>query len=72
VQLKKVFGIYRNPVNVNLNFVTDNVCIFLISNYLAVQDIESGETEYVELSQRVDNPTAMFSTRCKEDTAPSK
>jgi hypothetical protein len=63
VVFKKVFGIYRKPVNTNLQFVDDYICIFLISNYLAIQDIENDITEYVEISNNVFDPTAMFSIK---------
>ena len=60
VSLWKAFGIYRKPLNKNLYFVSNNVLVFLISNYLAIQDIESEKTEYVELSNRVESPTAIY------------
>jgi len=72
VTLKKVFGIYRKPVNRNLHFVDDTIWAFLISNYLAVQDIESDVTQYFELSQKIDNPTAIFCTQCKEEEISKK
>jgi len=72
VSLKKVFGIYRKPVNRNFHFVDDNIWAFLISNYLAVQDIESDTTQYIELSKRVDNPSAIFFTQCKEENTKNK
>ena len=66
VSLLKAFGIYRKPLNKNLHFVTDNICMFLISNYLAVHDLDNDKTEYIELNSKVDNPTAIFSTKCKD------
>lgn len=69
VSLWKAFGIYRKPLNKNLYFVSNNVLVFLISNYLAIQDIESEKTEYVELSNRVESPTAIYWTKWKEESS---
>ena len=69
VSLWKAFGIYRKPLNKNLYFVSDSVLVFLISNYLAIQDIEGDKTEYVELSSRVESPTAIYWTKWKEETS---
>ena len=68
----KAFGIHRRPLNKNLHFVTDNVCIFLISNYLAVHDLDNDKTEYIELNSKIDNPTAIFSTKCKDTSSNKK
>ncbi|CAI2387801.1 unnamed protein product [Moneuplotes crassus] len=67
VVLKKVYGIYRKPVNTNLHFVDKNTCVFLVSNHLAVHNLQSDVTQYIELSTNIYNPTSIFCTQCKEE-----
>ena len=46
--------------------------MFPISNYLAVHDLKNDKTEYIELNSKVDNPNAIFSTRCKNTSSNKK
>ena len=68
LNLKNCYGGYQKPIHSNMWFVDDNTIVFIISNYIALFNIQRQTTSYLGINKVVGEVTAFYSCKNTKKT----